>query len=118
MPKVELPVGTQPEPLEFPHFPTLHQAIIWRNWELVSVNRLAQVLKTSEKNVMKSAQDMGLRIPPVVGNTGFRVDILLLLEITGISCLMTSFSHYLDGRQRSWHTLLKRMIFSGINSVL
>jgi len=67
MPKVELPVGTQPEPLEFPHFPTLHQAIIWRNWELVSVNRLAQVLKTSEKNVMKSAQDMGLRIPPAVG---------------------------------------------------
>ncbi|MBU0477162.1 hypothetical protein KKC91_01140 [bacterium] len=65
--KVELPVGTQPEPLGFPHFPTLHQAVIWRNWELVSANRLAQVLKTSEQNVMKSAQDMGLRIPPVVG---------------------------------------------------
>ena len=65
--KIELPVGTNPKALEFPHFPTRQQAVVWRNWELVPVNRLAQVLETSESNVTKLAERMGLRVPPVIG---------------------------------------------------
>lgn len=65
--KTELPVGNCPEPLGLPHFPTLQQAVIWRNWELISVERLAKVLQTNEDNVMELARGMGLRVPPVVG---------------------------------------------------
>jgi len=60
-----LPLGGNPPPLEFPHFPAKHQAVIWRNWELVPVKRLARVLQTDPGTVLDSAAEMGLRIPPL-----------------------------------------------------
>lgn len=63
-----LPVGTNPLPLDCSHFPTKMQAVIWRNWELVSAKSLAKVLKTSETNILCLAKDMGLRVPPGVTN--------------------------------------------------
>ena len=39
----ELPVGPHPKALTFPHFPARHQAVIFRNWELVPVAALARV---------------------------------------------------------------------------
>jgi len=53
--------------LHFPHFPTRQQAVVWRNWELVSVERLALVLGTTEDNIIELARGMGLRVPPQVG---------------------------------------------------
>ncbi|NSW90794.1 MAG: hypothetical protein HPY74_09030 [Firmicutes bacterium] len=52
--------------VEFPHFPTRQQAVIWRNWGMVPVERLAQVLKTDERNILNLAEDMGLVIPPSI----------------------------------------------------
>ncbi len=62
----DLPVGTSPEALEFPHFPTRQQAVVWRNWEMVPVETLARVLKTDKKNILALAAGMGLRVPPEV----------------------------------------------------
>lgn len=61
-----LPVGANPSPLEFSHFPTKHQAVIWRNWEMAPAKRLAAVLKTAEAEIVQAAREMGLRVPPVV----------------------------------------------------
>jgi hypothetical protein len=63
----DLPIGPHPDALEFPHFPTRHQAVVWRNWELVSPDRLAAVLETSAENILETAAGMGLPMPPVVG---------------------------------------------------
>ena len=63
----DLPVGPHPDALGFPHFPTRHQAVIWRNWELVTPDRLASVLETCAVNVLDTAAGMGLPMPPVVG---------------------------------------------------
>lgn len=60
----DLPSGEKHEALNYSHFPTRHQAVIWRNWELVPVGRLAAILKTSEDNILKAAGDMGLSVPP------------------------------------------------------
>ena len=46
--------------LKVSHFPTAHQTLIFRLWEMVSVKKLAEVLETSEENVKKAAFDMGL----------------------------------------------------------
>jgi hypothetical protein len=62
----ELPLGGHPPPLDYPHFPTRFQAVIWRNWELVSPARLAEVLGASEDNVSRAATALGLRAPPQV----------------------------------------------------
>lgn len=62
----DLPIGTNPPPVEFKHFPAPYQAVIWRNWEMVSVAKLAAVLKTDEKTILAAAADMGLPVPPHV----------------------------------------------------
>lgn len=62
----DLPVGKSPLPLNFNHFPTLHQAVVWRNWGMVSVTKLAAILKTDEKTILAVASEMGLPVPPKV----------------------------------------------------
>jgi phage gp37-like protein len=55
-----LPTGPTPDALTFPHFPTRMHAFIWRNWPVVEVERLADVLGTSAANVREVAESMGL----------------------------------------------------------
>ena len=42
------------------YFPTVMQAFIFRNWEMVSKEKIAQVLGTTTENVVKEAERMGL----------------------------------------------------------
>lgn len=62
----DLPVGVHPVPLDLSHFSAEYQAVIWRNWELAPVRRLADVLKTTAPKILQAAQAMGLPIPPHV----------------------------------------------------
>ena len=57
----DLPHGESKKALNFPHFPTRCQAVVWRNWGLVPVERIARVLKTSAECVRTLGADMGLR---------------------------------------------------------
>src|SRR5690625_6865216 len=63
-----LPVGSEPPALEFSHFPNRAYAVIWRNWNLVPAERLAEVLGCSESNVINAGISMGLpafqEVPP------------------------------------------------------
>ncbi len=53
--------------LEFPHFPASFQAVLWRNWGLVPLERLATVLNTSAATLEAEAEALGL--PPTSGVT-------------------------------------------------
>lgn len=57
----ELPRGVAQKALEFPHFPTRFQAVVWRNWGLVPVEKLAQVLDATRGQIEALASDMGLQ---------------------------------------------------------
>lgn len=57
---IELPVGSAPEPVNFPWFPSRMHAFIWRNWSLLPPAKLAAVLGTSAENVITTAGRMGL----------------------------------------------------------
>ena len=46
--------------LETPHFPTRHQAFIFRAWEYVPADKIAKILGTTEENVIRAAEEMGL----------------------------------------------------------
>jgi len=59
-PETGLPLGNQKPALPLPHFPTRWQAVLWRNWGLVTAGRLAHVLKTTEANIADAAREMGL----------------------------------------------------------
>lgn len=48
------------EAISFPHFPTKHQAFIFRAYEYVPPALIAQILGTTQEKVKKAAYDMGL----------------------------------------------------------
>ena len=48
------------EAIPLSHFPTKHQAFIFRAYEYVPAQRIAEVLETTAGNVRRSAHDMGL----------------------------------------------------------
>ena len=53
--------------LNFSYFPSRMHTFIWRNWTVVPVVRIAEVLNTSEENVKKVAFSMGLpKQPPIL----------------------------------------------------
>ena len=56
----ELPEGSAPAPELVPHFPDRLHTFVWRNWNLVTLEKMAQVLKTSPSKVKKIARSMGL----------------------------------------------------------
>ena len=58
----ELPKGDSPVPVSYPHFPAKWQTFLWRNWNLVPTDKLADILQTTNEVLQKAAQDMGL--PP------------------------------------------------------
>lgn len=59
-----LPVGSHPLALEFSHFPNKGYAVIWRNWNLVPVERIAETLQCSSSDVEELGYSMGL--PPLI----------------------------------------------------
>lgn len=48
------------EAIEFSHFPTKHQAFIFRAYEYVPADRIAKILGTTAENVVRAAEEMGL----------------------------------------------------------
>ena len=62
-----LPTGNSPAPIEFKHFPDRVHTFVWRNWEMVTLARMAEVLGTTPEKVQALGQSMGLpphRTPP------------------------------------------------------
>src|SRR5689334_11566659 len=56
----ELPKGSAPPPLNFPHFPNRLHAYIWRNWHLVPAERLAKVVGAELSDILRIGKSMGL----------------------------------------------------------
>lgn len=46
--------------VSFPHFPSRLHAFVWRNWDLVPVDRMASVLRCSTDQVLQLGHAMGL----------------------------------------------------------
>lgn len=58
----ELPTGGARPAIPLRHFPDRLHAFVWRNWELISLERMAEVLQTTPQNVRDIGLSMGL--PP------------------------------------------------------
>ncbi len=60
----DLPKGTAPKPVAFPHFPSRLHAFVWRNWPLVTTERMARVVGAKRTDILRLGQAMGLGHPP------------------------------------------------------
>lgn len=65
----ELPVGRSPQPVAIAHFPDVLHAVVWRNWDVVPVDRLARVLRGTEGQIGEIAQSMGLPEQRAISST-------------------------------------------------
>jgi len=61
---VALPQGPAPEALNFAHFPDRLHAFVWRNWTLVPLDRMAEVVGATEEDLLTVGTSMGLPVPP------------------------------------------------------
>jgi len=60
----DLPKGSAPNPVSFPHFPSRLHAFVWRNWPLVTPQRMARVVGAKPANIVRMGRAMGLGDPP------------------------------------------------------
>ncbi|MBR2912162.1 MAG: hypothetical protein IKC05_11150, partial [Lentisphaeria bacterium] len=56
----DLPVGSFPKALDFIHFPTRFQAVIFRNWNTVPFERIAKTINCTKDEVIAAGVAMGL----------------------------------------------------------
>jgi len=61
-----LPMGDSPTPIESEHFPDRVHEFVWRNWEAVEPEKLADILDASVEQVTEIAVSMGLSATPEV----------------------------------------------------
>jgi hypothetical protein len=76
----DLPSGTAPPPVPFPHFPDRLHAFVWRNWTLVPLERLARVLAAEPEAVRALGRAMGLPDPPAVTEDQWRRSPITLIK--------------------------------------
>lgn len=55
-----LPVGSEPAALETPWFPSRLHAFVWRNWQLVPAQRMAEVVGGKAEDITALGRSMGL----------------------------------------------------------
>ena len=71
----ELPAVSNRQPVPTPHFPDRLHAVVWRNWGLVTPERIADVLGTERAKVVEIATSMGLPqsapVPPEMEERGY-----------------------------------------------
>jgi len=57
-------MGGAPAPVASPHFPDRLHAFIWRNWQLVPVERMAKVVGAQPEDILRIGRAMGFSGPP------------------------------------------------------
>ena len=64
LPVSDLPKGSAPKPVSFPHFPSRLHAFVWRNWPLVTPERMARVVGAKRADIVRLGRAMGLGQSP------------------------------------------------------
>lgn len=76
----DLPVGDAPAPVATPHFPSRLHAYIWRNWTLVPLERLAEVVGATPEDLRAVAASLGLPEAPAVSADQFHRSHITLIR--------------------------------------
>ena len=67
-------------PVALPHFPSRLHAFVWRNWNLVPLSRMAEVVGTSEKKILALGVSMGLKSPQPVSDEQWRRSYITIIR--------------------------------------
>lgn len=77
---LELPPESDYEPIATPHFPSRLHAFVWRNYPLVTTERMAEVLGCSRPEVDGIARSMGLPPQPAISESQWRRSYITVIR--------------------------------------
>ena len=77
---VTLPEGPAPDPLALPHFPDRLHAFVWRNWQLVPPERMAETVSATPEQILALGRSMGLDGPPAITDTQRRRSYITVIR--------------------------------------
>lgn len=77
---LDLPTGPAPEPVALPHFPDRYHAFVWRNWELVPPERMAEVVGASTEAILETGHSMGLGDPYPVSDSQWKRSYITIIR--------------------------------------
>ncbi|HSW45750.1 MAG TPA: hypothetical protein VLM89_09275 [Phycisphaerae bacterium] len=75
-----LPAGNAPDPVSFPHFPDRLSTFVWRNWSLVPIERMAEVVGAKPENMIRIGKEMGLPDPRPIGDSQWRRSYITIIR--------------------------------------
>lgn len=76
----DLPMGSAPNPVPLPHFPSRLHAFVWRNWHLVRAERLAAVVGATPGQIRSLAEAMGLGPQPRITSDRLKRSALTIIR--------------------------------------
>lgn len=77
---MKLPAGPTPPALTASHFPSRLHTFVWRNWELVSAERMGEVLGCKADDVRAVGRSMGLANPPAITDDQWRRSYITIIR--------------------------------------
>ena len=80
MTAADLPVGSAPDPVRFPHFPDRFHAFVWRNWTLAPVERMATATGAAEQKIVDAGRSMGLPGSPGIHERQWRRSYITIVR--------------------------------------
>ena len=63
---MQLPPTSDTPAVSYTHFPTQTHAFVWRNWQLVETERMADTIGAQPEDIVRMGEAMGLGSPPKI----------------------------------------------------
>jgi hypothetical protein len=77
---IQLPTGASPPALPLDHFPTRLHALVWRNWQITPVERIAKTVGAQPEQVIAIGHSMGLAGPPEISDKQWRRSYITVIR--------------------------------------
>ncbi|NLA85123.1 MAG: AAC(3) family N-acetyltransferase [Clostridiales bacterium] len=90
------------------HFPTVHQAVIFRNCEIIQPSKLAEILETDENTILSAAKDMGLRLPPQADDRWLKHGYITIIRNNRQLMPVEQLARLLDWDEEQLYCALKK----------
>ncbi|MBA3482176.1 MAG: hypothetical protein H0T51_10215 [Pirellulales bacterium] len=77
---VQLPAGAAPAALSLDHFPDRLHALVWRNWQITPLERMAAAVGGTPEELRAIGHSMGLEGPPPISEAQWRRSYITVIR--------------------------------------
>src|SRR5215211_5072197 len=77
---VTLPTGPAPAALPLDHFPDRLHALVWRNWQITPLERMAATVGGTPDELRAMGRSMGLTGPPAISDAQWRRSYITVIR--------------------------------------